>query len=276
MSLEFASVAVVIPCYKAHSFLERAVDSVLHQTVKPRELIFVDDASPDDGKTKRLIERLQLKIASKNLEISVIAIYLDQNIGPGGARNVGWDSANQPWIAFLDADDAWHPGKLEIQYRYMLSNKNIELSAHKSALFKCCSFDEDSCDSSQLWESIKLIPLLFKNKISTRSVMLKRDCRFRFNPVMRYSEDYDLWLRIISSGGQASYLNKKLAYIYRPEWSVGGLSADLWAMQKGECKALLGIFRQKKILVLILLLAVIYSWIKFIRRLLTGKVNSYK
>jgi hypothetical protein len=89
---------------------------------------------------------------------------------------------------------------------------------------------------------------------------------------MRYAEDYDLWLRIIASGGKAAYLNRELAYIYKPEWSLGGLSGNLWAMQKGESKALFNVFFYKKNLILVVLLAGFYSWIKFLRRIFISKV----
>ncbi len=101
--------------------------------------------------------------------------------------------------------------------------------------------------------------------------MIKRECSERFNPSMRYAEDYELWLRIICLGGQASHLNIALAYIYRAEWSLGGLSGNLWAMQKGETIALLNVFWRKKILSPILLVAGIFSWVKFLRRILICK-----
>jgi glycosyltransferase involved in cell wall biosynthesis len=259
----YASVSVVVPCYRCSDTLERAVNSILRQTLLPIELILVDDHSDDGGLTLSIISSLLAAIHDAK-SLRVRELILHKNMGAAFARNAGWDVALGDYVAFLDADDAWHPRKLEIQYHHMLSNRNIDLSAHESVFNEDCITHPESNDD-ELWEPVKLLPLLFKNKISTRSVMLKRDCQLRFNPLMRYSEDYDLWLRVISSGGQVSYLNKQLAYIYRPEWSVGGLSGNLWAMQKGEIKAFFNVFRDKKTLFPIVLLAGLFSWLKFLR-----------
>lgn len=262
-------VSVIVPCYCCSATLKRSVESILSQTFLPSELVLVNDGSTDGGKTQQLLQEIYSRI--NHIFFDVKVIDLQKNMGPAFARNAGWDAAEYDYVAFLDSDDAWHHRKLEIQYHHMLSNRNIDLSAHKSVLNEDCTTHPESNDD-ELWEPVKLLPLLFKNKISTRSVMLKRDCQLRFNPMMRYSEDYDLWLRVISSGSQASYLNKQLAYIYRPEWSVGGLSGNLWAMQKGEIKAFFNFFGEKKTLFPIVLLAGLFSWLKFFRRILISKV----
>ena len=261
-------VSVIVPCYCCSATLERSVESILSQTFLPSELVLVNDGSVDDGRTLQLIQEFYSRI--NNIFFHVKVIDLEMNRGPGFARNAGWDAAEYEYISFLDADDAWHPQKLEIQYHYMQSNRNIDLSAHDSGFNENCRGNFEGGGES--WEPVRLLSLLFKNKISTRSVMLKRDCQLRFNPLMRYSEDYDLWLRVVSSGGQASYLNRQLAYIYRPEWSVGGLSGNLWAMQKGESKVFFNVFRDKKTFFPIVLFASFFSWVKFLRRILISKV----
>lgn len=98
------SFSVVIPLYNKAPYICRAIDSVLRQTLKPVEIIVIDDCSTDGGPDK-------------------VAAYADTRIrivnrdvpGPGGyaARNLGVLQATGEWIAFLDADDEWHPGHLE-------------------------------------------------------------------------------------------------------------------------------------------------------------------
>jgi len=264
-----ALVSVIVPCYCCSATLNRSVESILAQTFLPSELVLINDGSDDGDKTLQLIQEIYSRI--NHVFFNVKVIDLKKNMGPAFARNAGWDAAEYDYVSFLDADDAWHPHKLEIQYHYMLSNRNIDLSAHKS-FFNKNFFSHVEGGDDEMWEEVKLLPLLFKNKISTRSVMLKRDCQLRFNPLMRYSEDYDLWLRVISSGGQASYLNKQLAYIYKPEWSEGGLSGNLWAMQVGECKSLFNVYKQKRISLLVLIVVEVFSIIKFIRRILIFRI----
>lgn len=94
-------VSVVIPAYDAEGFLARAVESVLGQSIPPREILVVDDGSTDGTAdvARRLGERIR---------------YLRQeNAGPSGARNRGIGAAAGEWVAFLDADDWWLPRRLE-------------------------------------------------------------------------------------------------------------------------------------------------------------------
>ena len=103
---EFTSVSVVIPCFRCTGTIERAVASVAAQTRRPAEVILVDDASGDD--TQKLLQKL-----SQHFEPGWIKlVFLEQNVGAASARNAGWDQATQTYVAFLDADDAWHPKKI--------------------------------------------------------------------------------------------------------------------------------------------------------------------
>ena len=95
--LNYASVSVVIPCYCCTLTLARAVNSVYSQLILPREVILVDDASPDSGKTRSLIEDLVLSFS--RYQIAICPIFLSFNQGPGGARNAGWEVATQQFIA---------------------------------------------------------------------------------------------------------------------------------------------------------------------------------
>lgn len=103
-------VSVITPFFNAKGFLKRVVDSVQKQCVLC-EHILVDDGS-DDGSKLVLSD-----LASKNQGIR--AIYLDKNSGPIIARNAGIAAATGRYLAFLDVDDFWLPGKLEKQLAFM-------------------------------------------------------------------------------------------------------------------------------------------------------------
>jgi succinoglycan biosynthesis protein ExoO len=98
-------VSVVIPAYNAEDTLERAIRTVLDQTVAPQEVIVVDDASTDG--TRTLVETL----AANDPRIRLIAS--SPNAGPAHCRNLGFRAAEGDWIAIQDADDAWSPDRLE-------------------------------------------------------------------------------------------------------------------------------------------------------------------
>jgi glycosyltransferase involved in cell wall biosynthesis len=97
------SVSVVIPAYNHAAFLGEALESVFGQSVRPREVIAVDDGSTDDtAEVLRMYERR-------------IRVLSQPNRGVAAARNAGAAVASGELLAFLDADDAWLPAKLERQ-----------------------------------------------------------------------------------------------------------------------------------------------------------------
>jgi len=223
-------VSVVIPCYCCADTLPRAVESVWGQTRRPRELVLVDDASPDGGATRRAIESVRGN-APEGVEVKTV--WLQRNAGPGGARNAGWDAAIQPLVAFLDADDAWHPRKLEIQTGLMLEDSTITLSGHGSFL-AAVGGPFPALPKQWRVKAISPAQLLMRNLLPMRSVMLRREVTLRFEPEKRYSEDYHLWLRLVLSGKAACRIELPLACSFKPDFGAAGLSSRLWEMERGE------------------------------------------
>ncbi|WP_211163133.1 glycosyltransferase family 2 protein [Aromatoleum diolicum] len=97
-------VSIIMPCYNAAQHLSRSVGSVLAQTAGNWELVIVDDGSRDDswGELQRLA-RAEPRIR----------IFRQANAGAAAARNHALREARGDYIAFLDADDTWHPEFLE-------------------------------------------------------------------------------------------------------------------------------------------------------------------
>ncbi|MGO8755159.1 MAG: glycosyltransferase family 2 protein [Gallionellaceae bacterium] len=225
-----ARISVIIPCYGCADTIGRAVESVIGQTLQPQEILLVEDCSDDAGETLDALNCLQRNFQDR---IAIRIIRLNQNRGPGGARNAGWDEAQQPFLAFLDADDSWHPQKLEIQYQWMESHPEVLLTGHLSARI------ESGESFPLLPEQIKAraisgCSLLISNCLPTRSAMLRQEIAYRFEPAKRYSEDYLLWLRIVLNGGSAWLLELPLAFSYKSDFGARGLSGNLWKMEIGE------------------------------------------
>lgn len=100
----FFSVSVVVTFYRGEKFIERTVRSILSQTVKPAEVIIIDDGSPNP--------------LSLGEELSgQVTVIRNQNQGASASRNFGAGVAKSRWIAFCDGDDIWLPTKLEKQLR---------------------------------------------------------------------------------------------------------------------------------------------------------------
>ena len=102
-----ASISVIIPAYNAARFLAEAVASVRAQTVRAAEIIIVDDGSTDG--TPAVIAALGAGLRS----------VCQPQRGAAAARNRGAELAGGEWLAFLDADDLWLPGKLAVQLAWM-------------------------------------------------------------------------------------------------------------------------------------------------------------
>jgi glycosyltransferase involved in cell wall biosynthesis len=187
----------------------------------PQEIILVDDCSNDEQKTLDTMQRFQ----RENPQIVIKIICLDQNSGPGSARNAGWDVATQPLIAFLDADDSWHPQKLEIQSAWMREHPEVDLTGHASINIR----RHIAPKILPAFESrpISTKGLLLSNSLPMRSVMLKRSLKQRFCPSKRQAEDYLLWLTLAYSGRRLEFLNLPLSYSYKEDFGEDGLSAQL-------------------------------------------------
>ncbi len=256
-------VSVVIPCYRCAHTISAAVDSVMSQSAWPEEIILVEDCSRDGGETLNILESIETELRGR---MRIRILCLSENLGPGEARNAGWSLAGQEFIAFLDADDTWHPRKLEIQIGWMLAHLDYELTCHDT---KICSKGgrPPSLDKAIRTKSIRQLSMLFRNEIATRTVVLKRRITHRFPAGLRHAEDYGLWLRILLEGGHAMRLCLPLACSYKAEYGAGGLSGNLTAMHRGALYCLEMLFRDRLISRSIYFLAVAFEVLKYWRRI---------
>lgn len=258
-----AKVSVVIPCYCCANTIAYAVASVLAQTLQPSQLILVDDCSPDHGATQAALQKLKDRY-SKRLELIIVTNTV--NLGAAGARNAGWRIASQPYIAFLDADDAWHPDKIRIQYRWMVEHPECGLSGHQY-----WAGIERKVQWPKLGEEVVATTLtrfraLISNPFATPTVMLKNDVPFRFEEGRRYAEDYLLWLLLILSGTRTVKLSMVLAATFKASFGVNGLSSDLWKMERGELEAYWKIYKCNLVALPTVLFLIPVSFVKYIRR----------
>jgi len=259
-----APVSVIIPCYNRQDTIRRAVLSVVKQTWKPKELILIDDGSTDD--TLKVVKSLQNEFGEGWIKV----ITLPKNSGPSIARNKAWEIATQPYLAFLDSDDVWNQDKIAIQMHYMLNHESVFLNGHRYLVSKQGrEYDFSELPFSQV--TIKEIGsrrLLFHNCYSPSGVILKRSLSHRFPSSKRYSEDYSLWLSIVFDGYSAVFTNLPLAYGDKLYFGERGLSGHLWNLERDHNKNYLRLLQQKKIGLLMTLLAIGWSLLKYIRRVL--------
>jgi glycosyltransferase involved in cell wall biosynthesis len=180
-------VSVIIPNYNYGRFLDRAVDSVLNQSIKPDEIIVVDDGSTDDS-----------------LEVlrsfgDAVTIVEQSNAGVATARNKGAEIAAGELLAFLDADDYWYTEKLE---------KQLERFSDPDIGFVHCgvtNVDEsgnkidDYLAGREGWVGdalLKFQPAVLANTLIVRRAEFEKIDGFDTTPELHPSEDWDLCYRL--------------------------------------------------------------------------------
>ncbi len=177
--------SVVVPAHDAAATVAAAVRSALGQTRQPDEIVVVDDGSSDDtaavvrgvGGPVRLIEQAQG--------------------GPSAARNAGVAASSGEWLAFLDADDEWHPEKLEQQLR--VATGDVALVATDWAREPVDVAVPPNVPTTELTTS----EILLLNRFQTSSVLLRRDAFVAaggFDSALDGVEDWDMWLRASRQG----------------------------------------------------------------------------
>ena len=255
-----APVSVVVPCFRCGATIGRAVASIAGQTQKPAEVLLVDDASGDETSSS-----LQQLVSGYPSWVKVLAVAHNQ--GPSAARNAGWEAATQPYVAFLDADDSWHPEKIRIQYRFMHDNPDIDISGHRCLWVRADETLPQVPDELTITR-ISVPDLVFGTRLSTPTIMLKRQIPFRFEANKRYAEDVHLWRQVACASNSIVRIESPLAYMHKAPYGVSGLSAELWPMEKGDLSSLFSLYKAKHISWMLLALGSTFSLAKYLKRIM--------
>ncbi len=179
-------VSVIIPTYNRKHTLGRAIESIISQTIKPLEIIIVDDGS-NDG-TREWIKQ----------EYPFIKYLNQNNSGVSASRNRGIFSANGNWIAFLDSDDEWIPEKLERQLSILSSDKEA-VFCHTNEIWIRNGTRVNQMRKHQKYGGYIFEKCLDMCRISPSSSIIKKEVFDHigyFDESLIVCEDYDLWLRI--------------------------------------------------------------------------------
>lgn len=209
------SVTIIMAAYNAEETIVEAVNSILDQSYSNLELVICDDASTDQ--TAALITRIS--------DARIKLIRNRSNVGPGRSRDIAIQASSAPWIAFIDADDAWHPERLKILMNVTCQNDNAIIF---DDLIECRTsstgrlipwrrmrgrgaFESFSTpviiDTSQLIRSERMFlkPIFPRRLVDTFSV------KHSNHP---YGEDSHFLLKLLSVGAQLIYVPEAM-YFYR-------------------------------------------------------------
>lgn len=186
-------ISVIMPAYNADRFITEAIGSVRGQTHENWELLILDDGSADS--TCHLAERFAREDARIRL------IRNEKNMGVARTRNRGFDLCRGSYVALLDADDLWHPDKLE---------KQLALLEQTGADFAYSSYAIVDPSGKKVKadylvpETVNFRELLKENVIGCSAVILRAELlkQHRFLTDF-FHEDYVLWLQLLQNGYRA-------------------------------------------------------------------------
>lgn len=210
-------ISVIIPHYNREQYIDQAVQSVLGQTLRPLEIIIVDDCSQESS--RRYLDRF-----------SDVCRIIDSpvNAGAAGSRNEGVRHARGRFVAFLDDDDVWLPHKLEVQRAYMDQRPECAI-VHSTAWF----FYKDAPDeyykrfdpgpmtlaqaiTNEYWA---MMPTLLV-RIEVWRALSGLDLNFRI------AEDRDFVIRCCAAGYQVEGISEPLVRVRRE--GQEGLTPQHW------------------------------------------------
>lgn len=193
------TVSVVIPCYNAERYIVATIESVLAQQHPGIEIIVVDDGSSDRS------------VALVRDTYPDVRVVQQANQGVAAARNNGIAHATGEWIAFVDADDIWLPGKLAAQFEQLAANPDCRMNycawqvwpsdapqptPDYLAELELRAGDRTRWDGPSGW----VYPDLLLDCVVWTSTVLAQRALFdevgNFDTTLRLGEDYDLWLRL--------------------------------------------------------------------------------
>jgi succinoglycan biosynthesis protein ExoO len=233
--------SVIIPAYNVSGIIGRALRSAAAQTLPPLEIIVIDDCSTDN--TVEIVKALAREIPSLHL------LSTPANSGPSAARNVGLRAAKGDWIALLDSDDAWRPGRLK-RLSEVTSATSADLVADNLVMWDAVADVQVKPAYYDLDEPYRQITLLdmfraddnfnFKNKtFSLMKPIMRRkfltDHVIVYNEQMKIGEDFALYAESLFNGAKIILITEP-HYIYsmpsaprrsphsRSIYQTGGLS----------------------------------------------------
>lgn len=229
MEWDKACVSVIIPVYNGAAFVTRAIESVLNQDYDAIECVVVDDGSTDN--TKDIVSTFDDRI-----------VYVYQpNSGLPSARNCGIRNSTGRYIALLDCDDRFKPGKISRQIEVLEQNREVVLVHGNAEVVD----DKDELIPGSPWEKKKgwrppytdaTKSLFSGNFVIAGTAVFRRaalECAGLFDETLDCCEDYEYWLRL-SLCGKFEYVGKKLlTYV----WHGNNMSADRRKMAKGKLEA---------------------------------------
>lgn len=182
-------VSVVMAAKNYAAFLPEAVESVRAQTFRDWELLIIDDGSTDATPAA----------ARPFLSDPRVRYFRSDTLGQSRAKNLGIGLARGPLVAFLDADDAWEPTKLEKQLAVFDAKPEVGVVFCRRSLMDEHGKPIPAKSEAKPLRGFVLADMFTQNFVCFSSAVVRREVLAhvgRFDPLWDLAIDYDLWLRV--------------------------------------------------------------------------------
>ena len=192
-------ISIITAAYNAEAELLETYRSITKQTITEWEWIVVNDNSADN--TLNLL----MQICREDSRVKVL--NNNENRGAGASRNLAMDVSTGEYLAFLDADDTWHPEKLEKQLAFMEPNLGFSFTS-------CNLIDENGKKFGKPIDGKPTDPITYEDLLKKKvvlgcsTVILKKKLVGKIQmPLLQTGQDYATWLMILKAGTNAHLLN---------------------------------------------------------------------
>ena len=194
-------ISIVITYYKKKKFINQTIQSILNQSYKNFEIIFVYDDNNRDELT--YIKKILGNIKRKKIIIN------NKNLGVAKSRNLAIKRSKGTYLAFIDSDDLWKKNKLLNQLNYMQQN---------GFYFSFTSYDiineqNKIIGKREVFLDANYNDLYNSNFIGLNTVMVHKKLFSKLVfPTLKTQEDYALWLKLVREGFELKHLNQNLSF----------------------------------------------------------------
>jgi len=198
------AVTVVIPAWSP-KFIAQTIDSVLTQSFQDFEIVVVNDGSPETETLERVLAPF----------LPRIRYFVQKNAGGAVARNTGIHDARAPLIVNLDNDDLLEPGHLAAQVEFIQQHPEIDARYVNLLYFGGSDLDGTHwMDHNPSDGDVSLLSVLAGRTCPANpGSIVRRDTLLNlglYDPAVDSWDDFDMWLRILYSGGKIAYCRKPL------------------------------------------------------------------
>jgi glycosyltransferase involved in cell wall biosynthesis len=190
-------ISCIVPVFNGERYLAEALDSILKQSYRPLEIIVADDGSTDG--TEAIVARFGAQVR-----------YLCQpNSGPASARNLGLGAVRGEFVGFLDADDLWHPEKLERQMARFDARPELDLCVTHVQNFWIPELRDEQERLRDHRVSQPLPGYVTETLLARRAVFERVG---QFNSALAHGDSTDWFLRAAEHGAVIELLPDVLSY----------------------------------------------------------------